>query len=132
MIKWLVDSYYKIVPHNLRPQELLYRFKCFVWHRYSTVKPQYLPHTWVDRSDLLPHVMFQILTDFIEKENPFECHIDWDYDGEHRQAKKEMLELYHWWHYVYQKAYPYGPCGDNETLKKNCHRLIEVMSYMWT
>lgn len=95
------------------PKELWYNFKCWAWKRYSTVKPRTLPHTWCDRSHLLPHMMFEILSQFIEKE----CspgHIEWygehghkiTVDGKEKYVRDEMQDLYDWWHQEYLKRYP--------------------------
>lgn len=99
--------------YDWRPGQIWYRLKCFLWKRYSTVKPRYLPHTWCDRMELLPHTMFEILSDFIEGE----CspgHVEWhgEYghkikvDGEEKYVRDEMQDLYDWWHVVYHKIYP--------------------------
>jgi hypothetical protein len=95
------------------PKELRYKFKCWAWKRYSTVKPRTLPHTWCDRCQLLPHMMFEILSQFIEKE----CspgHVEWygEYghkitvDGKEKYVRDEMQDLYDWWHLQYLKRYP--------------------------
>ena len=93
------------------PQEIWYKLKCWAWHRYSTVHPRYLDHTWVDRVELLPHTMFEILSDFVENE----CspgHIEWYYghkvkvNGEERYVRDEMQEIYDWWHTTLHKEYP--------------------------
>jgi hypothetical protein len=51
---------------------------------------------YIDRDELLLHVMFQILVDFIEKEKPAEV-VEWDYDPNSICAWKEMNDLYTWW-----------------------------------
>jgi len=95
------------------PMEIWYRFTCWIWRRYSTVKPRYLPHTWCDRSEILPHAMFEILSAFIEKE----CspgHIDWYHehaskvmvDGKERFVRDELQDIYDWWHEKYNKEFP--------------------------
>lgn len=77
---------------------LWYRFKCWAWHRYTTVKPRSMPwNTWTDRGDLLPHVMFEVFSRFIEGECSPGC-IDWNHDDEHRRVRAEMQRLYDWWH----------------------------------
>ena len=104
MITQIENLYWKIIPYNWRPGKIWYRVKCFFWHRYTTVKPRYLDHQWNDRCAVLPHMMFEILSQFIEKE----CSpgtVDWDYDEWHRTARKEMQELYDWWHFIYNKQY---------------------------
>lgn len=42
---------------------------------YNAIKIQKLPRTWIDRNEVLFHVMFQILVDYIEQEHYF---VDWD------------------------------------------------------
>lgn len=96
------------------PKELWYRFKCWVWHRYTTIKPRTLDyHTRCDRSELLPHMMFEILSQFIEKECSPGC-VEWygenghkiTVDGKEKYVRDEMQELYDWWHKDYLKRYP--------------------------
>lgn len=68
--------------------------------KHTTIKPRHLPDTWVDKDRLLPHVVFEILVQFIEDEAPAE-RMDWESDAEHRAAWTEMTELYRWWNDVY-------------------------------
>lgn len=106
------SAYYTVIPYKYRPHQLWYRLKCFVWKRYTTIKPRYLSHQWCDRSTLLPHIMFEVLSDFIERE----CspgHIDWEgtghtvvVNGEEINVSTEMHTLYDWWHQDYTKVYP--------------------------
>ena len=103
----------KVFRSKWHPQEVWYRLKCWVWHRYSTICPRYLDHTWIDRTELLPHAMFEILSDFVENE----CspgHIEWygegahtiEVNGEERYVRDELQEIYEWWHVTFQKEYP--------------------------
>jgi len=104
--------YWKIVPHDWRPSEVWYRLKCFLFKRYTTVKPKTLPyHTWVDRDVLLLHTMFQILTDFVEQE----CSpgvINWYHEhagkirvgGKEKFVRDELQDLYNWWQQVPEGA----------------------------
>jgi len=90
-----------------------YNFKCWAWHRYSTIRCHHLPHTWSDRRTLLLHASFEILVDFIDDE----CspgHVLWygegahmiEVDGKQKNVMDEMLELKHWWEKVYNEEYP--------------------------
>lgn len=111
-----------MIPYNWRPLQIWYRLKCWAWHRYTTVKPKTLPyHTWCDKTELLPHCIFEILTDFVTKE----CspgHIDWYhteypkkiipgqpydhdqiYDIKAVWVRDEMEFLVNWWHNIYLK-----------------------------
>ena len=104
-------KYWDVVPYDWRPGQIWYRTKCFFWHRYSTIKCRYLPHTWADRTNVLPHTMFEILSRFIEEE----CspgHIDWEgsghtieVNGVEKNVRVEMQDLYDWWHNVCMKLY---------------------------
>jgi hypothetical protein len=96
------DLYWTLLPYDWRPGQIWYRFACWSWRRYSTVKPRYLGHTWVDMDELLAQTIFEILSRFVEKEMDI---IDWDYNDEYRHAKSEIMSLYHWWHDNYNKSY---------------------------
>lgn len=106
-------KYWEIWPYNARPGITWYNFKCWIWHRYSTLRCRYLPHTWCDRRELLLHMSFEILCQFLEKE----CspgHVQWYGDCHHqvmvngvmKNVMDEMRELEWWWKEVYQKEYP--------------------------
>ena len=121
-------KYWEIWPNNLRPSEIFYTLKCFFWHRYSTVRPRWLGHTWCDRDTLLIFSMFEILTRFVEEE----CspgHIDWYHDqgskirieGElvDKYVRDEMDDLLEWWNNEYLPFYN-GKLADKiwETMPK--------------
>ncbi len=46
--------------------------------------------TWCDKDTVLLHACFQLLTDFIELENPFET-IDWEHTEEKKAVKKKLI-----------------------------------------
>ena len=133
------SAYWGIIPYEWRPHHVWYRFKCWSWRRYSTVKPRYLSHTWCDRSELMPHMMFEILCNFIEKE----CspgHIEWY--GEHghkvgdKYAMDEMLELVDWWKNVYNKEYRevadmlWRECEKHPSIQ-DFHPIEDSDNYLW-
>jgi len=106
-------TYWSVWPECLRPMTMWYNFKCWAWHRYSTVRSPHLPNTWCDRRELLLYTSFQILTDFIDDE----CspgYVDWYHEGGHQvevngvmeNVMDEMKELYYWWNTLYLKEYP--------------------------
>lgn len=108
------ELYWDWVPYDWRPGQIWYRLTCWAWHRHTTVKPRYLGHTWCDRTELMPNMMFEILCQFVEKE----CspgHVEWGdqwacnqitIDGIEKNAMDEMKELIRWWHEDYHKIYP--------------------------
>lgn len=96
-------AYWSIIPYDWRPGRLWYRVKCGLFHRYTTVKPRTLNfHTWCDRCTLLPHMMFEILVQFVEKELNNE---DGSRKSEHTfivgdkevNVRDEIYDLYDWW-----------------------------------
>lgn len=107
-------QYWSVIPYNWRPSQIYYRLKCALWNKYNIVRPRYVDSTWIDRDQLLPELMFEVLSDFIEKEG-VESIIDWYHkdapksvliNGTQINAMDEMLALYNWWHLKYKKAYP--------------------------
>lgn len=105
------DLYHTIIPFDYRPKNIWYTFTCFAWKRYSTVKPRKLGHTWIDRSHLVFHVVFEVLSDYVEKElnklsedHPIPVNLgseynDWD------TAEKELREIHNWWINDYNEDY---------------------------
>jgi hypothetical protein len=67
---------------------------------FTTIKPRHLPDTWVDKDRLVVHLVFEVLSQFIEDECPGE-RLDWDADPERASAWREMNDLYDWWNNVY-------------------------------
>lgn len=119
------------------PKEIWYRFKCWAWKRYTTVKPRWLDHTWCDRCELLPCMMFEILGQFIEKE----CspgYVEWygenghkiEVDGKMVYVRDEMDELWKWWCEVYVPEdgtkYPNSYQGRNDVIWEEIHKLDEA------
>ena len=45
-------------------RNLFYPIHCF-FKRYTTVKPRWLDHKYMDSCELLAHVMFEVLTEFL-------------------------------------------------------------------
>lgn len=115
-----------------------YWLSCRFWHRYNTVICRSLPPTWQDRDYLLLYAAFQILEDFIEKEQP------WQYKGDvyaayAKECGKEYARirdlewqdirlLYNWW-----KTRKDDPDYDDYE-GDNCrlHQLIYIRQNLWT
>ena len=100
--------YWHTWPYDWRPGQVYYRLIGFCWYRYTTVKPRTLKyHTWCDRDCILTHMMFEILSQFLEEE----CSpgiVDWEgsnhritYGGHSRNVQHVMWHLYYWWKDVY-------------------------------
>lgn len=90
-------AYWKRVPYDWRPGQVWYRLKCRFWHKYSTVRPRWLGHTWVDRDELLEHVMFEVLGRYLEAEagpaDPYEATAADPWAA----TRRELRELWRWW-----------------------------------
>lgn len=108
----ITEIYWDWVPYDWRLGQIWYRLTCWAWHRHTTIKPRYLNHTWHDRTELMPNMMFEILCQFVEKE----CspgHIEWYGENAHKitvggvekYVMDEMKELVEWWHKVWNKEY---------------------------
>lgn len=64
------------------------------WHRHNVIVVRTEPPTWQDRSEFLLPVMMQVLTDFVEKERPFD-----HFDTSHNYDQWwRIRDLYEWWH----------------------------------
>ena len=63
----------------------------------NILKIESLNSEWRDKDRVLLHACFQVLKDCVEKENLFDCHVDWEHDQRHRDARKEITKLYQWW-----------------------------------
>lgn len=88
---------------NRNVTKRLYWLKCCLFKKYNHLRIRTLPPTWTDRDQVLTHAMFQVLSDFMEKEKAAEV-IDWvGSSEEHAHAWKEIQELYEWWNNVYLK-----------------------------
>lgn len=117
IIEKLDDLYCDLVPWEWRPGQIWRRLTHRFWYRHSTIKPRYMGHGWANRDELMAHMMFEILSQFIEKEcNPeiVEWHGEQPYmvtvampDGwvESRNVRDEMQDLYDWWRDVYHTEY---------------------------
>jgi len=64
--------------------------------RVQVLKIHTLDHRWHDKDEILLHAAFQLLVDFVEKEQP-DRYINWNANELHRQAWREIKSLYHWW-----------------------------------
>lgn len=140
MFEYLREYYWNIVPWDYRPSNIIYRLKCFFWHRYRTVKPRTLPgQVWVDREELLIHCCFEILTQFMEKELKGYREEDWAYYykrrpdelvefGGHKKDPYYVLDyLKRWWAFYIEKVEKLGDAWDkfNEQHRKDGTNPVE-------
>lgn len=96
----------------------------------NILKISSLTGDWVDKDIVMLHACFQLLTDYIEKEEK-KIPTDWNQSPEHQSTKAEIDFLYEWWRT--------RPEGLNELDRKQFEidsemliRLIKVRGYLWT
>jgi len=56
-----------------------------------------LPKEWRDKDSIMLHACFQLLKDFVEKEDVGHMQDDWEYSERHVAVKTEIDALYMWW-----------------------------------
>jgi hypothetical protein len=101
----------------------------------NVLKIKTLSEGWIDPDLLMLHACFQVLTDFLEKENPFRL-ISWDNDEEHIQAKNEIIILHEWWQKrkILEEDLPtlnnrFAPQNIEDT--EMLIRLMKVRTFLW-
>lgn len=120
-----------------------YRLKCWLWHRYTTIKPRSLPHTWMDRDVVMEHCLFEILGQYLEKE------VDVPNAGgtPEEGVLSELRGLWEWWNEVYlNPEFWHVEEGTPDRWKKiaelnkqmksdldqKLHRLLELRDHLWS
>lgn len=109
--EFVENIWYKIIPYDYRPKHLYYKY-IKNWNK-RRVHSKYLgKHGWCDRTELLPHLIFQVLDDFINEECSPE-YVDWAasgltvlVDGVSINVRDEMTAISEWWNNIYKKEYP--------------------------
>lgn len=113
----------------------IYYIKCRLWHRWNVIRIKSLPPTWNDRDQVMLHAAFQVLTDFIEREDtwqtPQEVYDDYIECGQdvaqgRRDVRAEINSLYEWWR-DRQNDY-----GDRKEDDENLCRLVGIRKHLWT
>lgn len=79
---------------------------------------------WTDRDEIMLHCCFQILKDFIEKENG-DTHCNYE---AHKDFVDEIRFLYKWWETRSKKSWAENSSEDDLMLL----RLVKVRTEMWT
>jgi len=90
---------------------------------------------WTDKDQVMLHACFQLLTDFLTKENL--AIVNWMQNETIQEARKEMDTLAAWWQQrvLIEKEGSIDPIlTDNQYEKDNemLIRLIKVRQYLWT
>lgn len=103
---------------NIR-YSIFYKLKCFIFRPYTTIKPRNLGHTWCDTTELIPHMLFELLERFLVGEMNLSLETykfvnppivvtstkDWKVEeivnGKKLNPYKEMARILKWWHTEY-------------------------------
>ena len=89
-----------------------------------------LTEEWHDKDSVMLHACFQLLKDFVEKEDVQHMKNNWNADEKHNTAKKEIDELYNWWASYAESSVPDEDSYDLEN--SMLIRLIKVRWALWT
>jgi hypothetical protein len=80
-------------------------------------------NTWVDKDMIMLHACFQLLVDFVEKEDGLE-HTNYEY---YKEIIDEAKYLYDWW-----KENSEIISIDNKVADENLMRLVKIRGFLWT
>ena len=86
-----------------------------------------LPEEWRDKDSVLLHACFQLLKDFVEKEDVGGSRNDWCSSERRIAAKAEIDELYTWWESYPKKDHVFI---DDEYELQNT-MLIRLINIRW-
>jgi hypothetical protein len=105
-------------------------------HNPQTLHIDTIDSDWCDKDQVMLHACFQLLTDFVEKENINDI-TDWEWHEDHKTAKKEIDELYSWWKEriikdAEGKVDPIWGEGQYDLDNEMLIRLVKVRKYLWT
>lgn len=81
--------------------------------------------TWVDRDEIMLHVCFQILVDYIEIEKG-DIHCNYE---AHKEFIDELRFLYNWWKF---KTSHIQNLDDEEQCDEMLLRLMKIRKSLWT
>ena len=96
----------------------------------NILKIDTLSKKWRDKDSVMLHACFQLLKDFVEKEDIQHMSNNWCADKKHIDAKAEIDELYHWW-----MSYTESGVTDEDSYELEnsmLMRLIKVRWALWT
>lgn len=105
---------------------------------YNVLKIKTLPRSWVDNDIRLLHACFFMLTEWAEKEQPYEFNStreeyieSYTFQGETQwdrvKDRDTLHELYAWW-----KEYEKLEESDFDLEQKKLHTLIRLRGHLWT
>lgn len=96
------------------------------------LKIESLDEEWHDKDEVILHACFQLLKDFVEKEDL--SITDWDAETDSAAAKNEIDFLYQWWIRKLNADAKTGIIDKEEYAEEDemLLRLIKIRRYLWT
>lgn len=96
----------------------------------NVLKIESLSKAWADKDIVMLHACFQLLTDYVEKEETM-VPTDWEQSPEFQAAKDEIDFLYDWWR---------SRSEDTDELEREQFeidsemliRLVKIRRFLWT
>jgi hypothetical protein len=117
-------------------QDFMWAIRYRTYKKFHIVKLDLKPG-YHDIDQRLVHANFCLLVQYVEKEKPFE-HIDWDSDDGHKNAAKEIKELYKWWKEVYPNYDKHNPlfaddvkCPEHDSKVYTVDEDGDPLTYVW-
>ena len=95
-VAWYEKVYWRVldnIPYGLKIW-WLHTVIPFFFPRQKWLTKQ-IPKDWSDKKGLIPELLFACIVHFVEEEKPFEV-ADWDATEGHREARKNIEEIYRW------------------------------------
>jgi hypothetical protein len=93
----------------------------------NILKIETLSEEWRDKDSVMLHACFQLLKDFVEKEDVGHMRNNWNMDEEHKAAKTEIDELYNWW-----LSYSEPAVKTVDIIEQENAMLIRLINVRWT
>lgn len=101
-----------------------YWLKCRIWHRHNVVVIRSLPPTWTDRDERILHAVFQLLVDFVEREE--HPRGEWSHLN---RTREQLVEAYNT---AYEECDPEIAAGILKTAEKRADDWLEIKAlYEW-
>lgn len=102
----------------------------------NILKIDTLGEGWSDKDNVMLHACFQLLIDYLEKEE-LEEQTDWNQSEEYAEANKEIDILQNWWKQRILDAEEgkINPVLNQSQYEKDNEmliRLIKIRQYLWT
>lgn len=133
------ELYYNLIPFEWRPSELWYSLCCNFWHKYRTIKPRTLKgQGWCDKDILLIHSCFEILSQYIEKEQ--KEYKEEDYAYYYTEKSRDLIlfgntfkephyildYLYRWWKFYLVKEEHLGDVWHKFNIEHCKHEFVPI------